>query len=54
MASALMLALPDDSERGLLENIKRQQWEFSQYTATQPLGRDDAVSFRQALNGAGF
>jgi uncharacterized protein YecE (DUF72 family) len=30
---ALMLALPEDTARALLENIKRQQWEFSQYTA---------------------
>jgi uncharacterized protein YecE (DUF72 family) len=29
---ALMLALPDVFARGVLEGIKRQQWEFSQYT----------------------
>lgn len=29
---ALMLALPEDAARGVLEGIKRQQWEFSQYT----------------------
>lgn len=29
---ALMLALPEDVTRGVLEGIKRQQWEFSQYT----------------------
>ncbi len=28
---ALMLALPEDATRGVLEGIKRQQWEFSQY-----------------------
>ncbi len=34
---ALMLALPEDAARSVLEGIKRQQWEFSQYT-----GRGDA------------
>jgi uncharacterized protein YecE (DUF72 family) len=29
---ALMLALPEDAARGVLEGIKRQEWEFSQYT----------------------
>jgi uncharacterized protein YecE (DUF72 family) len=29
---ALMLALPEDAARIVLEGIKRQQWEFSQYT----------------------
>ncbi len=29
---ALMLALPEDAARGVLEGIKRQQWEFSEYT----------------------
>ncbi len=29
---ALMLALPEDAARGLLEGIKRQEWEFSEYT----------------------
>jgi hypothetical protein len=29
---ALMLALPEDVVRGVLEGIRRQQWEFSQYT----------------------
>ncbi len=29
---ALLLALPEDAARGVLEGIKRQQWEFSQYT----------------------
>jgi uncharacterized protein YecE (DUF72 family) len=29
---ALMLALPEDTARAVLEGIKRQQWEFSQYT----------------------
>jgi hypothetical protein len=29
---ALMLVLPEDAARGVLEGIKRQQWEFSQYT----------------------
>ncbi len=29
---ALMLALPEDAASGVLEGIKRQQWEFSQYT----------------------
>ncbi|MCZ7397430.1 MAG: hypothetical protein O8C59_02835 [Candidatus Methanoperedens sp.] len=29
---ALMLALPEDAARGVLEGIKGQQWEFSQYT----------------------
>ncbi len=29
---ALMLALPEDAARGVLEGIKRQQWEFSPYT----------------------
>ncbi|MCE8426431.1 MAG: hypothetical protein J5U17_11720 [Candidatus Methanoperedens sp.] len=29
---ALMLALPEDAARGVLEGIKKQQWEFSQYT----------------------
>lgn len=29
---ALLLALPEDAARGVLEAIKRQQWEFSQYT----------------------
>jgi len=29
---ALMLALPEDVARGVLEGVKRQQWEFSQYT----------------------
>jgi uncharacterized protein YecE (DUF72 family) len=29
---ALMLALPEDAARSVLEGIKRQQWEFSQYT----------------------
>ncbi|VVB53448.1 Uncharacterised protein [uncultured archaeon] len=29
---ALMLALPEDTARSVLERIKRQQWEFSQYT----------------------
>ncbi len=33
---ALILALPEDAARGVLEGIKRQQWEFSQYT-----GRED-------------
>ncbi len=31
--AALMFSLPEDESRKLLENIKRQQWEFSQYTA---------------------
>ncbi len=30
--AALMLSLPEDTARELLENIKRQQWEFRQYT----------------------
>ncbi len=30
--AALMLALPEDAARGVLEGIKRQQWEFSPYT----------------------
>ncbi len=29
---ALMLALPESVARGVIEGIKRQQWEFSQYT----------------------
>ncbi len=29
---ALILALPEDAARGVLEGIKRQQWECSQYT----------------------
>ncbi len=29
---ALMLALPEDAARGLLEGIRRQEWEFSEYT----------------------
>ena len=29
---ALMLALPEDTARSVLERIKMQQWEFSQYT----------------------
>ncbi len=29
---ALMLALPEDAARSALEGIKRQEWEFSQYT----------------------
>ncbi len=29
---ALILALPEDAARVVLEGIKRQQWEFSQYT----------------------
>jgi hypothetical protein len=29
---ALMLTLPEDSARGVLEGIKREKWEFSQYT----------------------
>ncbi|HWR26256.1 MAG TPA: DUF72 domain-containing protein, partial [candidate division Zixibacteria bacterium] len=29
---ALMLVLPEDAARGVLEGIRRQQWEFSQYT----------------------
>ncbi len=29
---ALMLALPEDAARGVLERIRKQQWEFSQYT----------------------
>ena len=29
---ALVLALPEDRARMVLENIKRQQWELSQYT----------------------
>jgi hypothetical protein len=28
----LMLALPEDATRGVLDGIKRQMWEFSQYT----------------------
>jgi len=32
---ALMLALPEDAARGVLEGIKRQQWEFSQYTGRE-------------------
>jgi hypothetical protein len=28
----LMLALPEDAARNVLESIKRQLWEFSQYT----------------------
>ena len=34
---ALMFALPGDTARSVLERIKMQQWEFSQYT-----GREDA------------
>jgi uncharacterized protein YecE (DUF72 family) len=29
---ALMLALPEDAARGVLLGIKREKWEFSQYT----------------------
>ena len=29
---ALMLALPEDDARGVLEGIRRQKWEFSQHT----------------------
>ncbi len=29
---ALMLALPEEAARGVLEGIKRQEWEFSEYT----------------------
>ncbi len=29
---ALILALPENAARCVLESIKRQQWEFSQYT----------------------
>jgi hypothetical protein len=29
---ALMLALPEDAARAVLEGIKRQRWEFGQYT----------------------
>ncbi len=29
---ALMLVLPEEAARGVLEGIKRQKWEFSQYT----------------------
>jgi hypothetical protein len=32
---ALMLALPEDVTRVVLEGIKRQQWEFSQYTGRE-------------------
>ncbi len=32
---ALMLALPEDAARVVLEGIKRQQWEFSQYTGRE-------------------
>ncbi len=30
--SALMLALPEDAARAVLEGTKKQEWEFSQYT----------------------
>ena len=29
---ALIIALPEEAARGMLEGIKRQQWEFGQYT----------------------
>ena len=29
---ALMLAMPEDVARGVLLGIKREKWEFSQYT----------------------
>ncbi len=29
---ALMLALPEETARGVLEGIRRQEWEFSEYT----------------------
>ncbi len=29
---ALILALPEDAARGVLEGVKRQEWEFSEYT----------------------
>gem|GEM_PF-2998257 len=29
---ALMPSLPDDTARDVLEGVKTQQWEFSQYT----------------------
>jgi hypothetical protein len=35
---ALMLALPEDVARGVLLGIKREKWEFSQYT-----GRGDVL-----------
>ncbi|MCE8426715.1 MAG: DUF72 domain-containing protein [Candidatus Methanoperedens sp.] len=35
---ALMLALPDDTSKGVLLGIKREKWEFSQYT-----GRGDVL-----------
>jgi uncharacterized protein YecE (DUF72 family) len=35
---ALMLALPDDAARGVLLGLKREKWEFSQYT-----GRGDVL-----------
>jgi uncharacterized protein YecE (DUF72 family) len=38
---ALMLALPEDAARGVLEGIKRQQWEFSQYTGRGDVRKDD-------------
>jgi len=35
---ALILALPEDAARGILLGIKREKWEFSQYT-----GRGDVL-----------
>ncbi len=37
---ALMLALPEDAARGVLEGIKRQEWEFSQYTGRGAVGQN--------------
>lgn len=37
---ALMLALPEDAARSVLEGIKRQQWEFSQYTGRGDVQQD--------------
>ncbi len=36
-----MLALPEDAARGVLEGIKRQQWEFSQYTGRGEARKND-------------
>jgi hypothetical protein len=38
---ALMLALPEDAARSVLEGIKRQQWEFSQYMGRGDGQKDD-------------
>jgi uncharacterized protein YecE (DUF72 family) len=38
---ALMLALPENAARGVLEGIRRQQWEFSQYTGRGDAKKDD-------------